>query len=96
MLLDLILAHRDDRIQVAVNEAMDPKQSHGSASVVDNQGRHRSVPFQVDHPTRIKRPTPDQVSDLFKQFDQLGFRAETVFIGRGTAKRSFRRAVARA
>jgi hypothetical protein len=96
MLLDLILAHRDDRFQVAVNESMDPKQAHGAASVVDAQGRHRNVPFQVDRPSRIKRPTPDQVSDLFKQFDQLGFRAETVFIGRGTAKRTFRRAAVRA
>jgi hypothetical protein len=96
MLLDLIMAHRDDRIQVAVNEAMDPKQAHGSASVVDPQGRHRSVPFQVDRPARIKRPTPDQVTDLFKQFDQLGFHAETVFIGRGTAKRTFRRSAAHA
>jgi hypothetical protein len=91
MLLDFILGHRDDRFQVAVNEAMDPKQAHGSANVVDHTGRHRTLPFQVDYPSRIKRPTTDQVKDLFTQLNMLGYNAETVFIGKGHTKRSFRR-----
>jgi hypothetical protein len=94
MLFDFILGHRDDRFQVAVNESMDPKQAHGSASVVDPQGHHRSLHFQVSHPTRIKRPTTDQVKDLFTQLNMLGYQAETVFIGKGHAKRAFRRSAA--
>lgn len=94
MILELLTAHRDDRFQLAINEAMDPKQAHGAASVVDTAGRHRSVPFQVDRPSRIKHPTPDQLKDLFQQFEQLGYQAETVFIGKGHAKRAFRRSAA--
>lgn len=92
MLLNLILAHRDDRFQLAVNEDMDTKQAHGIAKVQDESGFVRTVPFQVDHPNRIKNPTPDQVKSLFKQFDQLGYKPVTVIVGRGTTQRSFRRA----
>lgn len=94
MLLNLITAHRDDRFQLAINESMDPKQAHGAASVVEPTGQRRNVPFQVNHPRRIQHPTPDQLKDLFNQFEQLGYHAETVFIGKGHAKRSFKRSAA--
>jgi hypothetical protein len=91
MLLNLILAHRDDRFQVAVNENMDQAQAHGTAKVPDESGFVRTIPFQVDHPNRIKNPTPEQVMKLFQQFDQLGYRPVTVIVGRGSAQRAFRR-----
>lgn len=91
MLLNLFLAHRDDRVRIAVSEHMDPKQSHGAAGIRDAQGNVRNIPFRVDHPGRIRFPTKDQVASLFTQFDQLGYQAETVFIGRGRGAKPFRR-----
>ncbi len=91
MIFEFILAHRDDRFQVGVNEAMDKAQAHGAAKVVDAQGNLRSVPFKVDYPKRIQNPTKDQVKKLFQQLDQLGYYAETVIVGRDERQCSFRR-----
>lgn len=91
MILNMILAHRDDRFQVAVNEQMDRKQAHGTFKIQDDQGAVRTVPFQVDYPQRIQTPTQEQVKKLFQQIDQLGYKAEVVLIGRGMRVKSYRR-----
>jgi hypothetical protein len=70
-------------VQVGVNPDMDPRKSHGSAKVFDSKGTATPVFFTVDHPKRLRRPTTDQVRDIFKQFGQLGVFPSSIVIATG-------------
>jgi hypothetical protein len=81
-----ILGLIEKTVQVGVNTMTGQKQRHGVATLATG----RKLPFTVDHPERLKRPSTNAVSNIFDQFKRLSHPALSIEISVGNARKVYR------
>jgi hypothetical protein len=80
----------DNAVQVGINPAMDPAQSHGTITVLQPNGDYEVVHYSVDRPNILKRPTMEVIADMYQQFQQLGFRPAAIEVRLGRRAQIYR------
>lgn len=85
----LHVAEKDVTVGLCVN--MDPRKAHGVASFVSNHGQE-CVPFVVDRPDNLVKPTKAVVKSIFAQLARLGYPVTEIEIKVGKEVRVYNHA----
>jgi hypothetical protein len=85
-----MLGFIDNAVQIGINPSMDPEQSHGSITIRHPNGEVDVVHYSVDRPECLKRPTLEVISDMYQQFQQLGYQPKAIEVRLGRRVRIYK------
>lgn len=88
-MLDFGLIEKDVQVGINPNHTIPVHERHGTVVVNQSKGAVK-LPYTVDYPSRLKRPSQDTIIGMFNQFFRLGLNVQDLEIAVGRKRRVYR------